>query len=103
MKPTGGTNKPEPNPSSANEGHLQSVGWISRPKSSRPPVEGELLLTSFFIELLENFGHRGPCTRRIVSVWRLLELCVFCLGFSENGNICVSIFPESKEVLIFGA
>jgi hypothetical protein len=31
--------------------HLQTVGWISRQKSSRPPVEGELFfLTSLFIE-----------------------------------------------------
>src|SRR5580704_2670354 len=32
-----------------------AVGWISRQKSSRRPVEGELfLLTSLFIELIEH-------------------------------------------------
>jgi hypothetical protein len=42
MKPTGRADKAEPNLSSAIEGHLQSVGWISRLKSPRPPVEGEV-------------------------------------------------------------
>jgi hypothetical protein len=42
MKPTGRADKPEQNPSSEIGGHLQKVGWISRQKSSRPPVEEEL-------------------------------------------------------------
>src|SRR6202022_135403 len=39
-------------PSRANRGaHSQAVGWISRQKSSRRPVEGEtFFLTSLFIE-----------------------------------------------------
>jgi hypothetical protein len=40
-EPTGRADKPEPNPSSEIAGHLQTVGWISRLKSSQPPVEGE--------------------------------------------------------------
>src|SRR6266436_321454 len=33
------------------ESHLQTVGWISRQKTSRLPLEGEVfLLTSLFIE-----------------------------------------------------
>jgi hypothetical protein len=36
------------------ETHLQTVGWISRPKSSRPPVKAELFfLTSLFTELID--------------------------------------------------
>src|ERR1700756_5164322 len=38
--------------SRAIESHLQTVGWISRQKTSRLPAEGEVfLLTSLFIEL----------------------------------------------------
>jgi hypothetical protein len=42
--------------SRANRGaHSQAVGWISRQKSSRRPVEGEtFFLTSLFIELIEH-------------------------------------------------
>ena len=55
MKPTGRADKPEQNPSSEIDGHLRTVGWISRLKSSRPPVEGEVFsLTSLFIELIER-------------------------------------------------
>jgi hypothetical protein len=37
------------------EAHSQAVGWISRQKSSRRPVEGEtFFLTSLFIELIER-------------------------------------------------
>src|SRR5438132_3041348 len=36
-------------------GPVPSVGWTSRQKSSRPPVEAELfLLTSLFIELIDQ-------------------------------------------------
>ncbi len=39
-KTTEGCNRPEPTPETI--GVLQSAGWRSRPKSPRPPVEGEV-------------------------------------------------------------
>jgi len=57
-------NYPEKN-SRAIESHLQTVGWISRRKTSRLPAEGEVfLLTSPLIELpisvCDDF-HRYAC------------------------------------------
>src|SRR5260370_38361083 len=52
--------------SRANRGaHSQAVGWISRQKSSRRPVEGEtFFLTSRFIELRDarRIGHTAAET-----------------------------------------
>src|SRR5579862_1536132 len=33
---------------------------------------------------------------------RLQQLCVFGLGFFEDGNVGVGVFPESQEILIRG-
>src|ERR1700730_17276878 len=47
--------QPEQNLSSESGGTLTAVGWISRQKSSRPPVEAELFfLTSLLIELINR-------------------------------------------------
>ena len=51
MKPREPKSNPEKNLSNDREAYLQTVGWISRQKSSRLPAEGEaFLLTSPFIE-----------------------------------------------------
>jgi hypothetical protein len=51
MKPRKRKSKPEQNLSSDRGQYLQTVGWISRQKTSRLPAEGEaFLLTSPFIE-----------------------------------------------------
>src|SRR5580700_9716982 len=52
--------KPEQTLSSDRGAYLQTVGWISRQKTSRLPAEGEaFLLTSPFIELAISF--RDSC------------------------------------------
>ena len=33
----------------------------------------------------------------------LFQLCVFRLGFLQNGNVGVGVFPEREEILIGGA
>jgi hypothetical protein len=71
--------KPSRAKSLANPGMLvETVGWISRHKSSRPPVEGGVFfLTSLFIELIDcsSVGvDRMQCNfdpmRKQVEVWQ---------------------------------
>jgi len=56
MKATEMEDNSEAKPLAQIERHSYSeVGWISRQKSSRPPVEGRnFLLTSLFIELIDQ-------------------------------------------------
>ena len=68
MKPQVRDYNLEQNLPSDREAHLLTVGWMSRQKSSRPPVEGEaFFLTSLFIEPpISNcdirWNHDGPKT-----------------------------------------
>ena len=72
-------NKPEQkqNLPSESGGTLTAVGWISRPKSSRSPVETELFfLTSLFIELIDLILSAVPDYSA--------KICVGCSDPSER-------------------
>ena len=37
-----------------------------------------------------------------LALWKLLQLRVFRLGGSENGNVGVGVFPQSEEIFVGG-
>src|SRR5450759_2148448 len=63
MKPTGRADKPEQNPSSAIEGHLQSVGLDLETTIFSTSGRGRtFFLTSLFIELIDFLSQlKFPC------------------------------------------
>ena len=50
--------------------------------------------------IVENFYCTGELGGSEGMATQLLQLRVLCLGFLQDGDIGVGVFPQSKEVLI---
>ena len=51
------------------------------------------------LKCTDNFFEDQPSLKGSARNWSL-QLRVLCLGFFQDGNIGVGIFPESEEVLV---